>query len=285
MDNDRYSGSEWAAIGRENYDESNFSKIIITDWRDSESFDYLWINRGEGIAVHVNMIAWEFLRRNVEYISLEEVYKLLFVKMKLNVAMEGDAGALNALERDICDKFGIVRAFGIRNPNAGMPPIFKNEFLPNCDLISYWCNGEKVGFGNDDVPDGICMDVRIVAERPLHEQMDEIQAMYEKMTSAFAGKINTIDYSKRDRSDVLINYIRIYDGWKEVGDIRCVSDIIYSGDEGRYEKAKKQLRRAIELIDGGYKDIVRPFPGSKKLIESRKRRKSFSPGGREAEGN
>jgi len=229
--------------------------IQKSDWKDPAQYEYV-------TELNDRELAWEFLRRNPDYI---EGFKRWSALMQCREVREADV-----LCDTLCEQFRLSKTIGLLNPYLNAleqgqlgfaPTIFDGDDLPTQELLRYWIDGEEVSF-MDDIPplsSRLCMEVRIVAERPLEEQLDAIRDYYEWMhrrgdRPLKSEKPKTV----RNRPQEFKNYLRILDAKIEGVLNADIAGVMYPGEVRKpaQDKISKQLKKANEWMSSGYLKLV-----------------------------
>lgn len=221
----------------------------LPDWQSPSDYDYL---KGR----EPDQLAWEFLRRNKTYIAAFFEWLPVWQDWwRPDVATPSKAVDDGCAA--LCVKFGLSEKFGPRHPSSLMAPTFEDAFRPNVDILARWTDGVEMDFYHPPPPDcRNCIDVRIVAERPLEEQLERIRIMYDDMTRGAKHP------KKANNQDALTygTYLRILDALQAGASVAAIARA-FAPDEDKStseDRVKKQKKRACGLVDFGYLALVRP---------------------------
>lgn len=238
-------------FGHQNLHSSLTDHHRQPDWRNAAEYAYL-----DGRAI--DQIAWEFLRRN-------EAYRQAFFEWlpgwqawwRPLVGCGPPPPDVDEGCTALCERFGLSDKFGPHHPASIMMPVFADRHRPNIQILGRWINGVKLDFY--DPPPADCLnsfEVRVVADRPLEEQIDRIRIIYDEMLHGIkqpkAPKLTPGKYT---------TYLRILDGLESGAGMPEIAQTLYplDGREAAYDRVKKQKAKALNLTDRGYLDLVRPL--------------------------
>lgn len=222
------------------------------DWRDASAYGYLSHN-------HPDKWAWEYLRRNQDYIdaftAFVPVWQECWGKGEYPISNTLFSPALIELSNQICQRFHLSPHGGPRNPNALVEPMFADEYVPHVEVLASWHDGKKLDHQIGPPASGHCVDVRIVAGRPLGEQIERIKAIYANLTVGLKRPT-----AQRPQPSKNILYLRCYDAQAAGAENRQIAETLYpseGGDTTSIERVKKHIRKAKALVNGGYVTFVR----------------------------
>ena len=221
---------------------------MTPNWRDAA--DYRYLARRDN-----DQIAWEFLRRNSEYREAFFQWLPLWQRSRASGRTE-DIAELDAACTTLCERFGLVEKFGPRHPASLIHPTFQDCFRPNVQVLAHRSNGHELNFYDPPPPDSLNnFDVRIVAERPLEEQLERISILYKEMVRGIRRPTNP----KLDASKYTI-YLRILDALNSGAKLPEIVRGLHPEEvfETAYERVKKQKSAALAFAAKGYLEIVRP---------------------------
>lgn len=221
---------------------------VRPDWRTPSDYGYL---KGRGN----DQIAWEFLRRSEAY---QEAF-FRWLPLWQNWWHPGVTVASSEVDEGcaaLCGRFGLVAKLGPRHPASMIMPEFQERFRPNVQILARWIDGVELDFY--EPPPADCLnsfDVRVVADRPLKEQIERIRIIYKDM-------VRGIERPKNAKLTVIMyaTYLRILDALEDRIDLPEITRTLHPKESGgaAYERVKQQKYAAVALANGGYRDLVRP---------------------------
>lgn len=221
------------------------------DWRDASAYGYLSHN-------HPDKWAWEYLRRNQDYIDAFTAFLPVWQECcgmgEYPISNPPLSPAVTELSNQICQRFHLSPHGGPRNPNALIEPMFADEYVPHVEVLASWHDGKKLDHLIGPPKTGHWVDIRITAERPVEEQIERIKDIY-------AGLTVGLKRPKQQRPQPAKNilYLRCLDALKAEAEYREIAEILYPPEGSNaitIDRVKKHIRKTRALVNGGYRTFV-----------------------------
>lgn len=231
---------------------------VRRDWKDPNEYEFIKSCRPSDIA-------WEFLRRNNDYVAdycewaeLRRRAEALSVGQKT----EGTLDTRTLLQEaddlcdQLCDKYGLSRDMGLCHPNKGVP-------LFSCENVAV---AEPLGFDGQHLvsldEDAIgTMDVRIVLDRPIEPQLEQIRQWYDDHKAALLRQQrNSVEHKwARLQPNIYPTYLRILDAVSAGVSIPEIAKNLYPNSsipDFDLRKVHQQKQRATAIMNVEYKGIA-----------------------------
>jgi len=233
------------------------------DWKNAE--DYAFV-----LQLQDRELAWEFLRRNQDYVkgfsewaALRQNISQKAAESSYRVSDEQCQEWEQTLDQEcdaLCDQFGISKNFGIRHPDAGAP-LFEVEDVKVCEFLRYWIDGVELPLCDDLPPNTkLCMDVRVVAERSIDEQLAEIRRWYFSMREMYGEHLPTRTVgSIRLQKSLYPEYLRILDAKSKGATNAEITAVLFPNDVDNIAAQKRlseRIKSARKIVNGGYLAIA-----------------------------
>lgn len=241
-------------------DQSPTSILIKTDeyipeWQNEAEYSFL-----ESKSIDLKkkeIIAWQFLRRNQCYyetfhkrkqLCFEDSNEQHIETDSKNIFVEGIGRSNNPNNDDEVSielrKWGIGGYVDPSNPT----PRYLYFNTQNSYVLNLY-NNQKL---TQLIPSGYA-SILINMNYPIKPQIESIKSLLENWQDISSSKVKTSPYF---RSDVYIRYIRLLDGLIRSTKPSDIKKILYDGISGDInDKYKKDKKAALDLVNGGYKQL------------------------------